>query len=161
MKPSVQVLLITLGFDFYWTLVVLFRQQGEVLWLALALAACLMLPPVYRFYSLLLAAAGSLVDALWVMTGLIEFSGSKLLPLWMLALWLMFASVWIQISRITSLPGWLLAGLATLGGPMAYLAGEYLGAMTFLQPTLTVIGWMALGWLTLMLYFHILIRKIP
>lgn len=51
------------------------------------------------------------------------------MPLWMVALWLMFATVWTQLTRTTTLPGWLLTVLATLGGPVAYLTGERLGAV--------------------------------
>lgn len=51
------------------------------------------------------------------------------MPLWMVALWLMFATVWTQLTRTTTLPGWLLTVLATLGGPVAYLIGERLGAI--------------------------------
>ena len=51
------------------------------------------------------------------------------MPLWMVALWLMFATVWTQLTRTTTLPGWLLTVLATLGGPVAYLIGERLGAV--------------------------------
>ena len=39
------------------------------------------------------------------------------MPLWMVALWLMFATVWTQLTRTTTLPGWLLTLLATVGGP--------------------------------------------
>lgn len=52
------------------------------------------------------------------------------MPLWMVALWLMFATVWTQLTRTTTLPGWLLTVLATLGGPVAYLIGERLGPFT-------------------------------
>ncbi len=41
MKRYGQVFLLAIGFDLYWTLVVLFREQGLVIWIALAvLAGC-------------------------------------------------------------------------------------------------------------------------
>ena len=43
--------------------------------------------------------------------------------------------------------------MATGGGPIAYLIGERLGAITFLEPTFIVLGLMATGWLVLMLFF--------
>lgn len=159
MKRNVQVFVMAIAFDLYWTLVVLFRERGLFLWLALAVLACLMLPPAHRFYALLLAAAGSGLDALWALTGLIDFNGEALLPLWMLALWLMFAVVWTRLTSITTLPGWLLTSMATIGAPVAYLIGERLGAITFLAPTFIVVSWMATGWLVLMLFFHILIGR--
>lgn len=48
MKRYGQVFLLAIGFDLYWTLVVLFREQGLVIWFALAVLARLMLPPSYR-----------------------------------------------------------------------------------------------------------------
>ncbi|MBX4341257.1 DUF2878 family protein, partial [Mycobacterium tuberculosis] len=41
--------------------------------------------------------------------GLIDFRGDSLLPLWMVALWLMFAVVWTRLTRTATLPGWVLA----------------------------------------------------
>ena len=154
-----QVFLLAIGFDLYWTLVVLFREQGLVIWIALALIAWLLLPPSHRVYALVLAASGAMLDALWALTGLISFTGTSLMPLWMVALWLMFATVRTQLTRTTTLPGWLLTALATLGGPLAYLFGERLGAITFLEPTFIVVSWMIPGWLVLMLFFHLLMGR--
>lgn len=159
MKRYVQVFALAIAFDLYWTLVVLFRERGLIIWCALAILACLMLPPAHRVYAILLAAAGSLLDALWALTGLIAFTGESLMPLWMVALWLMFATVWTQLTRTTTLPGWLLMLLASVGGPVAYLIGERLGAITFLVPTFIVVSWMAPGWLVLMLFYHLLMGR--
>lgn len=159
MKRYVQVFLLAIAFDLYWTLVVLFRERGLLLWLALAILAWLVLSPAYRIYALLLAAAGSGLDTIWALTGLIDFTGARLFPLWMLALWLMFASVWTAMTHTTTLSGWMLALLATVGGPVAYVIGERLGAITFLEPTFIVVSWMVPGWLVLMLFFHILIGR--
>jgi len=159
MKQYGQVFLLAIAFDLYWTLVVLFRERGLVIWLALAILACLMLSPAHRLYAVLLAAAGSLLDALWAMTGLIAFTGASLMPLWMVALWLMFATVWTQLTRTTTLPGWMLTLLATVGGPVAYLIGERLGAITVLETTFIVISCIAPGWLVLMSFFHLLVVR--
>lgn len=161
MKQYVQVFLMAVAFDFYWALVVLFRERGLFLWLGLAILAYLMLSPAHRVYALLLAVAGCALDALWALTKLIDFTGGPLLPLWMVALWLMFATVWTALSSTSTLPGWILALLATCGGPVAYVLGERLGAIAFLQPTFIVVSWMVPGWLVLMLFFHILMGKRP
>jgi hypothetical protein len=158
MRRYLQVFLLAVAFDLYWALVVLFREQGLIIWLALAILACLLLPSVYRFYAIGLAAAGSLLDTLWALTGLIAFTGDALMPLWMVALWLMFATVWTQLTRTTTYP----AGCSPCwppGGPVAYLIGERLGAITFLEPTFIVVSWMAPGWLVLMLFFHLLMGR--
>ncbi|MCZ3382045.1 MULTISPECIES: DUF2878 domain-containing protein [Kosakonia] len=155
MKRYLQVFLLAIAFDLYWTLVVLFRERGLVIWLTLAIAACMLLSPTQRLYALFLAGMGGGLDAFWALTGLIEFSGDSLLPLWMVALWLMFACVWTALSSTSTLPGWALMLMATGGGPVAYLLGERLGAITFLAPTFIVVSSMATGWLVMMLFFHI------
>ncbi|MEG5548542.1 DUF2878 domain-containing protein [Enterobacter wuhouensis] len=159
MRRYGQVFLMAIAFDLYWTLVVLFRERGLVIWIVLAIVACLMLSPARRLYAILLAAAGCLLDALWAVTGLIAFTGDSLMPLWMMALWLMFAVVWTHLTYTTTLPGWMLTLLATAGGPVAYLIGERLGAIAFLEPTFIVVSWMAPGWLVLMLFFHLLMGR--
>lgn len=60
MKHYLQVFLLAIAFDFYWALVVLFREQGLIIWIVLAVVACLLLPSAYRLYAIALAAAGSL-----------------------------------------------------------------------------------------------------
>lgn len=155
MNRHLQVFLLAIAFDVYWMLVVLLRERGVLLWLGLALLVCLLLKPVQRIYAVLLALAGSTLDATWAVTGLLRFSGESILPLWMVALWLMFACVWNLLTEKTALPGWLLVLMATVGGPMAYYIGEHLGAIEFLAPTFIVLSSMALGWLVLMLFFHI------
>ncbi|MEY7436939.1 DUF2878 domain-containing protein [Enterobacter cloacae] len=156
MKRYVQVFALAIAFDLYWTLVVLFRERGLIIWCVLEIFACLMLPPAHRVYAILLALAGSLLDALWALTGLIAFTGESLMPVWMVALWLMFATVWTQLTRTTTLPGWMLMLLASVGGPVAYLIGERLGAIAFLEPTFIVVSWMVPGWLVMMLFYHLL-----
>ena len=159
MKRHLQVFLLAVGFDLYWFMVVLFRERGLVLWLGLAILACFMLPAAQRLCALMLTAAGGGLDALWALPGLIDFHGEALLPLWMLALWLMFSVMWTHLTCSTSLPGWMLVIMATGGGPIAYLIGERLGAITFLEPTFIVVGLMATGWLVLMLFFHIFMGR--
>lgn len=41
MRRYLQVFLLAVGFDLYWALVVIFREQGLIIWLALAVLACL------------------------------------------------------------------------------------------------------------------------
>lgn len=159
MKRSMQVLLIAVAFDIYWALVVIFRDQGVWLWLALSILAYLILSPGRRRYALLLAVAGCALDTVWVVTGLIKFNSEALLPLWMIALWLMFATVWTWFVSHTTLSKGLLVLSATVGGPVAYFIGKRLGAITFLEPSWLVLSGMAGGWLVLMLIFHRLIGR--
>lgn len=66
MKRSGQLLLIAVAFDIYWALVVIFRERGLFLWLALAILAFLILSPGQRRDVLLLAIAGCILDSVWV-----------------------------------------------------------------------------------------------
>ncbi len=140
MTRPAQHLLMALAFDVYWTLVVMLRERGLLIWLTLAIFARLRLPAASRPPALLLAAAGCGLDACWALAGLIDFRGDSLLPLWMVALWLMFAVVWTRLTRTATLPGWVLATAATVGGPVAYLIGARLGAMTLLVPMALAVG---------------------
>ena len=140
MTRPAQHLLMALAFDVYWTLVVMLRERGLLIWLTLAIFAWLRLPAASRPPAL---------------AGLIDFRGDSLLPLWMVALWLMFAVVWTRLTRTAMLPGWVLATAATVGGPVAYLIGARLGAMTLLVPTALGVAAMSCGWLVLMLLFHL------
>ncbi|MFX4314916.1 DUF2878 domain-containing protein [Enterobacter sp. 63] len=159
MNRHLRVFLLAVGFDLYWLMVVLFRERGLVLWLGLAILALFLLPAAQRLVALMLTSAGSGLDALWALTGLIDFHGEALLPLWMFALWLMFAVMWTHITCSTTLPGWVLAIMAAGGGPIAYVIGENLGSITFLEPTFIVVSLIAAGWLMLMLFFHIFMGK--
>lgn len=159
MKRPGQLLLIAVAFDIYWALVVIFREHGLFLWLALAILAFLILSPGQRRDVLLLAIAGCILDSVWVSMGLIAFNSEAPFPLWMVALWLMFATVWSRVTGISTLSRCTMVLLGTLGGPIAYVIGEHLGAITFVLPIPQVFAAMVAGWLLLMLFFHVLMRK--
>ena len=98
---------------------------------------------------LIAAFVGSLFDQSLLSLGLIKFtSGSMhgyLLPLWMVTLWLLFATTlnvslrWMRGRPVVA----VLFGV--VGGPLAYMGGVKLGAMQFLQPTPLLIA-LAIGW---------------
>ena len=159
MKRSGQLLLVAIAFDIYWALVVMFRERGIFLWLALAILAFMRLSQIQRRYALLLAVSGCVLDTVWVLTGLIAFNSETLFPLWMVALWIMFATVWTWLTGISTLSRKSLVLLATLGGPTAYVIGEHLGAISFLMPAALVFSVMVAGWLVIMLFFHLLMRR--
>jgi len=110
---------------------------------------------------LALLAAGGLIGGAWdtllSALGLFHFDSARhapLLPLWMLALWVIFASTcnaslrWLQGRML------LAAALAAVAAPLSYLAGQRLGALAMPQPALAL-GAEGLGWaliLPLLLY---------
>lgn len=159
MKPVARKILTALGFDIYWTLVVWYRDRGLELWLACALLAWLSLNSAQRRRALMLAVAGCALDAVWAGSGLIRFTSEALFPLWMAAMWLMFATVWTWFTDSTTLPRRILVLLATVGGPLAYYIGHRLGAIAFPEPAGMVMALLAAGWCGLILLFHRLTER--
>lgn len=104
-----------------------------------------------------LIAMAALIGIAWesfvVSAGLIAFNGSLinagLAPLWIVAMWMLFATT-LNVGMRWMKSAWWVGALAGLiGGPMAFYIGAELGAVTFesLAMSLTVIG---LGWAMLM-----------
>lgn len=104
---------------------------------------------------------GLLVDSSLALTGQVRFESAwplELAPYWMLALWLAFATTlnhslrWLMQRPVAS----ALAG--AFGGPLAYLAGAKLGALTLATPavTLPLIG---LLWMSAMVTFSMVVMR--
>ena len=95
------------------------------------------------------AAIGALFDTLLVWLGWFTYSSGTLIagtaPHWMVALWMLFATT-LNLSL-----SWLKRRLfvavlfGAIGGPLAYLGGEKLGALNFESPTAGLIA-LAIGW---------------
>lgn len=87
---------------------------------------------------------GLVADSLLVFSGLVSYSAGiwveGLAPYWILAMWALFATTmnvsmkWLR-GRQT-----LAALLGAIGGPLAYLAGEKLGAISLNQPVLALVA---------------------
>ena len=85
--------------------------------------------------------AGLLVDSALVISGKVQFAAAwpqGLAPFWMLSLWIAFATTlnhslrWLMMRPVAA----ALAG--ALGGPLAYLAGARLGAVTLVEPLVSL-----------------------
>ena len=94
-------------------------------------------------------AAGAAFETLLVQAHLLRYPNGVLIegtaPLWMLALWAMFATT-LNVS-LRSLRGrpWLAAILGAVGAPLAYYAGERMGALQ-LGDKYFALGMIAVGW---------------
>jgi hypothetical protein len=89
----------------------------------------------------LAALIGLLVDSTLALTGQVHFAAAwptGLAPYWMLSLWVAFATTLNHSLRwlMTRPVGAALAG--AVGGPLAYLAGAKLGALTLVTPAITL-----------------------
>lgn len=95
------------------------------------------------------AAIGALFDSLLVTLGWLAYPSGTLLagtaPHWIVALWMLFA-ITLNLSL-----AWLKRRLfvavlfGAVGGPLAYLGGAKLGALSFVSPTPALIA-LAVGW---------------
>jgi hypothetical protein len=87
------------------------------------------------------AVIGLVVDTTLAATDLIRFSSAwtfPLAPAWMLALWVAFATTLNHSLRwLMSRPAAAALGGA-LGGPLAYLAGEKIGALSLNTPAVAL-----------------------
>ena len=98
---------------------------------------------------LLAAAAGSLFDQLLLSLGWIQYPAAYwpawLLPFWMTTLWALFASTLNVSLRWLRGRTLLAVTFGLIGGPLAYLAGQALGALELTQETPALLA-LAIGW---------------
>lgn len=157
MGPSIKNFIL---YNVGWFAVVLFAAQGQV-WVGnvavmLVVAAHLLSVPSARKESLLLAAAaviGLVWETLLVWSGILSYPTAPgigvLAPSWIVAMWILFATT-INVSLSWVKRSWWLASLfGAIGGPLAFAAGQALGAVSFGDPVITplVIG---AGWAVLL-----------
>ena len=88
---------------------------------------------------------GLVFDSLLVTVGWLEYPNGMFAPVvapyWILSMWVLFATTlnvslaWLH-GRYT-----LAAVFGAIGGPLSYLAGARLGAVTLAEPRAAVIAW--------------------
>jgi hypothetical protein len=109
--------------------------------------------------------AGLLIEIFQLRTGTYRMTSGTLIenfpPLWMLALWAQFATTFrYSLRGIISRPA--LAGVfGVIGAPLAFLAGERLGALALLPPETLGLERLAISWGVAMYAFAILARRAP
>ena len=148
-----------LAFQLGWFAVVLGAAQGWP-WAGSAAALAILAWHLRRAArpraELVLALSAAMIGALWdsalAASGLVVFPNGMLVeraaPHWMVALWVLFATTlnvslcWLKRSLL------LAAAFGAIGGPLAYLAGEKLGALAMPHPTSAIVT-LALGWAAL------------
>ena len=109
----------------------------------------------------LAALIGLLVDGTLAITGQIRFASAwppELAPYWMLSLWIAFATTlnhslrWLMLRPVAA----ALAG--GVGGPLAYLAGQKLGALSITTPAVTL-PLIALLWMPAMIALAMIVLR--
>jgi hypothetical protein len=131
-----------LAFQFAWFACVMAAAGGQP-WLGIATIAAVaavfiaLSPRPARTLLLyaLVTLAGAAWDSLTSATGWIHFIGAAhagwLLPLWMISMWTLFATMLNVCLRWLRGRTWLAALCGLVGGPLAYFGGARLGAVSF------------------------------
>lgn len=128
---------------------------GAAIAIALALAHVAAAERPDREWPVVLAAGGIglVADSLHAGLGILDFRGHQagtLAPLWVVALWLQFGTVLHFCLRWLSRRYLLASILGLVGGPLAFLAGERLGAATFGEPKLVSLALLGVSWAILL-----------
>jgi hypothetical protein len=148
-----------IGFQIGWFACVIGAAKGQPL-LAVICAFLIVAIHLYRnrsYAELLIIVVAMLIGFVWesllVASGWLSYintAGSeRFAPVWLVAMWAVFATT-INLSMAWLKGHWFLA--ATMGavfGPLAFVAGEKLGAVEFVSQPMALIA-LALGWALLM-----------
>ena len=148
------------GFKLGWAAVILTAAASMPALGLVAIAAVVALhlarTPDARPETIMLVAAaaiGLVWESVLVATGLLTYDTGLLLPgmapYWIVAMWVLFATTlnvgmrWMRRSAIVA------AVAGGVGGPMAFAAGERLGAVTFADPVVSLAA-VGVGWALLL-----------
>lgn len=127
--------LVLIGFKLSWFALVLWQNLLVIPVLLFLLWSLWRSSPSERLAWLVLAAVGIALDSLLQYSGVLSFTGSVWLPLWMLVLWLVFSLVVVQVFSVFLQNYWLAALIAAVSGPMAYLGGAALSGQMQISNT--------------------------
>ena len=96
----------------------------------------------------IVALVGSLWDIGMAQTGVIEYGDAVLfgIPLWLICLWLLFATTFMHALFWLRRYPWLAAVLAGVLGPATYWIGSRLTDASLAMPLWFSLGTMAVGW---------------
>lgn len=117
---------VLIGFKLSWFALVIFQNLLLIPVLLFVFWALWHCSQAERFAWLALAALGIAQDSVLQFSGILSFTDSGWLPLWMLTLWLVFSLVVVRVFSIYLQKYWLAALIAAVSGPMAYLGGAAL-----------------------------------
>jgi hypothetical protein len=112
----------------------------------------------------LATALGAVVEMVQIGAGTYRFTSGAVIdalpPAWMLAMWAQFATTFrFSLRRVITRPvPAVLFGAA--GGPIAFLAGERLGAVTLLPPLAYGLLRLSVSWAIALVIFSAVVRRI-
>jgi hypothetical protein len=144
------------AFQLAWFGCILAAAEGRALLatlsVAIAVGAHLWLAPrrvPEAMLVLVVTSIGLFWDSLVVSLGLMRYASGNfadgVAPVWIIAMWALFAtSLNLSMGWLKGRP-WLAALFGAVGGPLAYLAGERLGGVQMPDPVMAL-GAQAIGW---------------
>ncbi|MFA9419349.1 MAG: DUF2878 domain-containing protein [Gammaproteobacteria bacterium] len=99
----------------------------------------------------IVAVVGSLWDILMTHSGMVYYANAGLpgIPIWLICLWVLFATTFMHALSWLSRYLWIAAVFAAVLGPASYWIGSELSDAYFGTPILTSLVVMAAGWSTL------------
>lgn len=139
-----------------WFLCVL-RPDAISAWITLGLVGAHLLifsqaPEREARFLVMAAVLGICIDTLWQNLGVLQFPAhegpyaSGMIPGWLMAIWLIFATTLHHSLRWIGDHRWLPVILAPIGGPFAYWSASRLGAIEIGHGALGLVL-LAIGWL--------------
>ena len=158
MQKTIGLAINFIGFQIGWFACVIGAAKG----LPVVSVVCALMIVAYHLYrshsitELYIVMVAMLIGFVWesllVASGWLSYSSSGdtgFAPLWLVAMWALFATT-INLSMAWLKGRWALAALmGAIFGPLAFVAGEKLGAVMFLNQPVALTA-LALGWALLM-----------
>ncbi len=138
--------LVLIGFKLSWFALVLFQNLMLIPVLLFVLWSVYQCSRTERLAWLALASVGITLDSVLQYSGVLSFTSSVWLPLWMLALWLVFSLVLVRVFSVYLQNYWLAALIAAVSGPMAYLGGAALSGQMQISNSIEAYLALALCW---------------
>ena len=112
----------------------------------------------------LATGVGVVVEVIQIAAGTYRFTSGTvndaLPPPWLLAMWAQFATTFrFSLRSVVARP--VIAGLfGAAGGPIAFLAGERLGAVTLLPPLAPSLLRLSISWAIALVVFSAIVRRV-
>ena len=112
----------------------------------------------------LAATVGAVVEMMHIAAGTYRFTSGTLTdalpPPWLLAMWGQFATTFRYSMRPVIMRPIRAALLGAAGGPLAFLAGERLGAVTLLPPLTYGLLRLSVSWAIALVIFSAVVRRV-
>jgi hypothetical protein len=112
----------------------------------------------------LATAVGAIVEMVQIAAGTYRFTSGTLIdalpPAWLLTMWAQFATTFRHSLRPVITRPARAALLGAAGGPLAFLAGERLGAVTLLPPLTHGLLRLSISWAIALVVFSVVVGRV-